>query len=328
MIDCVITWVDGSDPKWLEEKQKYSDSKISSFTNGQNRFQDNGLLRYWFRGIEKFAPFFRKIFFVTYGHIPSWLNTNNEKLVIVNHRDFIPEEYLPTFNSNTILLNLHRIKGLSENFVFFNDDVFLLKPTKETDFFRKGLPCDYAVQDIISAPNLDPFWDMMINNTYVINKNFKKKACIRKHFFKWFNFKYGLKLFYKNVLLYPFNYFTGFYDHHVCASYKKQTFEEVWSKNSELLDEVCKNKFRTVNDITEWTMRYWQLAKGDFAPFNKDKFGTYTSLKNINLSISIINKNKYKCVCLNDETNEQNTIILKKNLDKLMPLISTFELFE
>mgnify|MGYP003303593660 CR=1 FL=1 len=215
---------------------------------------------------------------------------DSEKLVIVNHRDFIPEEYLPTFNSNTILLNLHRIKGLSENFVFFNDDVFLLKPTKETDFFRKGLPCDYAVQDIISAPNLDPFWDMMINNTYVINKNFKKKACIKKHFFKWFNLKYGLKLFNKNILLYPFNYFTGFYDHHVCASYKKQTFEEVWSKNFELLDEVCKNKFRTVNDITEWVMRYWQLAKGDFVPFNKEKFGTYTTLKNVDASISIIKK--------------------------------------
>ena len=95
-------------------------------------------MRYWFRGIEKFMPFVNKIFFVTWGHIPEWLNTDNEKLVIVNHRDYIPEKYLPTYNSNVIEMNFHRIKDLSECFVNFNDDMFITDYVTEDYFFKKG----------------------------------------------------------------------------------------------------------------------------------------------------------------------------------------------
>ena len=56
-----------------------------------------------------------------------------------------PEEYLPTFNSHTIEMNLHRIKGLSEQFVYFNDDMFINKPMKPRDFFVHGKPCDTDV---------------------------------------------------------------------------------------------------------------------------------------------------------------------------------------
>ena len=70
---------------------------------------------------------------------PSWLNVANEKIVVVKHEDFIPKEYLPTFNSHTIELNLHRIKGLSEYFIYFNDDTFILDKLQEKDFFKNGL---------------------------------------------------------------------------------------------------------------------------------------------------------------------------------------------
>ena len=146
-IDFVILWVDGSDKKWLEEKNKYSKKKIDT-TNSAIRYRDWDNLRYWFRGVEKFAPWVNKVHFVTYGHLPKWLNVNNPKLNIVKHKDYIPEEYLPTFSSHTIELNLHRIKDLSENFVYFNDDMFLMQPTQKTDFFKKGLPCDSAIIDI------------------------------------------------------------------------------------------------------------------------------------------------------------------------------------
>ena len=60
--------------------------------------------------------------FVTWGHLPKWLNIDNEKLVIVNHQDYIPEKYLPTFNSNVLDLNMFRIPGLSEQYINFNDE--------------------------------------------------------------------------------------------------------------------------------------------------------------------------------------------------------------
>ena len=55
------------------------------------RYRDWDNLQFWFRGVEKFAPWVNKIHFVTYGHLPKWLNVNNKKLNIVNHKDFMPE---------------------------------------------------------------------------------------------------------------------------------------------------------------------------------------------------------------------------------------------
>ena len=108
-IDFVIMWVDGNDPKWQTEKNKYTpplnaDASIC-------RYRDFDLLKYWFRGVEKYAPWVNKIHFITWGHIPSWLDTNNPKINIVKHEDYIPRKYLPTFNANTIELNVHSIEG-------------------------------------------------------------------------------------------------------------------------------------------------------------------------------------------------------------------------
>ena len=97
-IDIVILWVDGSDPTWLEEKRKYAPPSAKD-SNSVNRYRDWGLLPYWFRCIEKHAPWARKVHFVTWGHVPAFLNLNAPKLHVVKHRDFIPEEYLPTFSS-------------------------------------------------------------------------------------------------------------------------------------------------------------------------------------------------------------------------------------
>ena len=107
-IDFVIIWVDGNDKQWQAEKAKY-DGKTVTNANSEVRFRDWDNLQYWFRGVEKFAPWVNKIHFVTWGHLPKWLDTTNPKLNIVNHKDYIPSKYLPTFNSHTIELNLSLI---------------------------------------------------------------------------------------------------------------------------------------------------------------------------------------------------------------------------
>jgi len=116
-IDFVMIWVDGNDPEWQKEKAKYDGSVVTT-ANSEVRYRDWDNLQYWFRAVEKYAPWVNKIHFVTWGHIPKWLDTTNPKLNIVKHSDFIPEEYLPTFSSHTIELNLHRIEGLAEIFQF------------------------------------------------------------------------------------------------------------------------------------------------------------------------------------------------------------------
>lgn len=138
-IDFVITWVDGNDLEWKREKAArmgHTDMDISvNADDRKERYRDWDNLRYWFRGMEKYAPWVRKVHFVTWGHIPQWLNTKHPKLNIVCHEDFIPQKFLPTFNSHTIEWNFHRIPGLTEQFVYFNDDMFLLKPVYMEDFF-------------------------------------------------------------------------------------------------------------------------------------------------------------------------------------------------
>ena len=84
-IDFVILWVDGSDPKWLDEKNKYSNNQ----NNEINRFRDYETLNYLFRGIEEYASWVNKVFFITLGHLQKWLNTENKKLIIVKHEEFI-----------------------------------------------------------------------------------------------------------------------------------------------------------------------------------------------------------------------------------------------
>ena len=137
-IDFVVLWVDDKDEQWREQKRKFSNEDINKITSNKYRDWDN--LKYWFRGIEKFAPWVNQVFFITCNQKPEWLNENHPKLRLINHSDYMDKECLPTFNSNAIELNLWRIKELSEQFVLFNDDFFLLKETKPTDFFEKGLP--------------------------------------------------------------------------------------------------------------------------------------------------------------------------------------------
>ena len=81
-----------------------------------------------------------RVFFITQGQRPEWLNVDNPQLCLIDHRDYIPAEGLPTFNSRTIEMNIHRTPGLLEHYVYFNDDMALLRPLEPDFYFRDGLP--------------------------------------------------------------------------------------------------------------------------------------------------------------------------------------------
>ena len=107
-VDIVITWVDGSDKQWQHQRASYKYAETGKKEEAV-RYRDQGTLKYVFRSIEKYAPWVRKIHFITCGQIPEWMNTSNPKIHLVNHKDYIPDEYLPTFSSHTIELNFHNI---------------------------------------------------------------------------------------------------------------------------------------------------------------------------------------------------------------------------
>lgn len=132
-MDAVITYVDGNDPVWKRDYEKTTNVPVM-----QKRFRDWGTLKYLLRGIQNRMPFIRNVYLVVShpSQVPEW--ADQEQLNIVLHKDIIPEEFLPTFNCNPIEMHLHRIPGLDEEYLYFNDDMFPVGDCKPEDFFRDG----------------------------------------------------------------------------------------------------------------------------------------------------------------------------------------------
>ncbi|WP_045407539.1 Stealth CR1 domain-containing protein [Vibrio jasicida] len=313
-IDFVVPWVDGSDPEWQKEFKKYSPDPASCDARFE-RYRDWDLMRYWFRGVEKNAPWVNKIYFITWGHIPEWLNVNHPKLVIVKHEDYIPKEYLPTFSSHPIELNMQRIKGLSEHFVYFNDDYFLIDEVKPEDFFVNGLPCDMAVEIPVKIDDDVVFNAVNVNNIRVINKNFNKHKTIKVNPSKWLCVKYKSELL-KTILLLLWNRFVGMQFHHLPQPFIKSVLYEVWEKSENELKITSESKFRSINDVNQYIFKFWQICSGSFNPTNVMSNGEYFGVKSDNLDViceHIIEKKK-PIIVLNDTVNS-NFDVVKKRLD-------------
>lgn len=141
-IDLVYLWVDGSDPRWLEKKIRFTGAvSDNSEVNNKGRYMNNDELRYSLRSVERYLPWIRKIFIVTDDQCPEWLVKEHPKIQLVDHKEILPEEALPCFNSSVIEYHLYRIPGLAERFLFANDDMFFNKPLTPDFFFNeKGLP--------------------------------------------------------------------------------------------------------------------------------------------------------------------------------------------
>ena len=276
-VDIVVTWVDGADPAWRAQKAEWlakeNPEAVADWNTGDLRYRDWGLLPYWFRCIENNAPWVRTVHFVTWGHLPEWLDTSNPKLHIVKHEDFIPAKYLPTFNSHTIELNMHRIPGLAERFVYFNDDMYLLKKADKDNFFRDGLPRDFTGLDVRTLSRA--LTDYRPYNAMVINDHFSKNDVIRANRWLWFNPVYGPKCLMKTLLLMPFGRFAGFQTDHLPINFLKHTFDEVWEAEPDMLDRSCAQRFRGEVAVSPWLMRDWQRVKGEFVPIKPQLGATF-----------------------------------------------------
>jgi len=135
-IDVVYTWVDGdASAPALRALLNQESAPVLKGAATDNRFRSIGELQYSLRSLHTYAPWVRRVFLVTDGKTPPWLNVNCPKLRLVNHAEiFEDSSALPTFNSHAIELNLHRIPGLGPAFLYFNDDFFLGQPVDSGDF--------------------------------------------------------------------------------------------------------------------------------------------------------------------------------------------------
>ncbi len=328
-IDFVIIWVDGDDKQWQESRNKFL-TKEKEAISGLQLYRDWDNLQYWFRGIEKFTPWVNKIHFVTCGHLPKWLNINHPKLNIVRHSDYMPNDYFPTFNSHAIELNLHRIEGLEEQFVYFNDDTFIMDYMHPTDFFKKGLPCDSGIMvTLVPWVPEDPFFHYLINNLAIINSEFSKRKVLSRNLHKWFNLKYG-KFLLRNIYYAPVRGFSGFNNFHLPTSFLKATFNEVWQKAPEILHATSLNKFRTIHDVNQYIFSYWQFATGNFIPRSTNYGRLFIIGQNDQELFKSMSLRKFKMICINDSDLEidfdERKGVLQKQFEQLLPYKSQFEL--
>lgn len=337
-IDFAVTWVDGNDLAWLAEKDECArrcGMPVDRADNGEERYRDWDIFQYWFRAVEKYAPWVRRVFFVTCGQIPAWMNTEAPKLQIVNHADFIPHQYLPTFNSNVIELNLHRIKGLSEHFVYFNDDMFLNRPVLPEDFFCGGKPNYTAVaRPLINRTN-GGFEHMQFSTLSVINQRFGGEISRRIQAFpeKWFSEAYGQYYIDWNLHAFDRNYLRGMVFPHLGVAYKKSIMEKVWAEAGEMLHETSLHQFRTPKDIIHQVFSIWAMLEGDFHAVGKEHHGRVFSVQpgNADEIVEAIINEKYRMICINDseQLTRSDYLIVKEKVrdafEKALPDKSQYE---
>ena len=311
-IDFVLPWVDGSNQEWLEIRKKYQPQKRDSDSQSNARFRDMETLKYVLRGIEKNCPWYNKIYLITSGHYPTWLNINHDKVVLISHKElFVDKSHLPTFNSVSIEMNLVNIKDLSEKFVYLNDDMVIMRHLKQERFFKNNKPVDFFVHGwfprnkVFEIIKKRDSWIYSLNNTLKLTNTLPKDKLFQKEFLyhKSYSFldkvsNFLLKNIYKDI-------FWIKHWHHP-QPFLKQTIKDVFNKFKEEMLISSQNRFRDKSDLNQYIYRYWQFINGNFYPYkyNDAIISNLDSIKVLESLIKRIDSNKnINFVCFNDSVN-------------------------
>ncbi|MBR3510980.1 MAG: Stealth CR1 domain-containing protein [Alphaproteobacteria bacterium] len=320
-IDIVYLWVDGSDKNWKKEKDKWY-KKITGKTPvykeaaGEERFRDNGELKYSLRSVAKYANWVNHIYIITgFNQVPKWLNTKHPKITVVPHEQIMPKAALPTFNATAIEMCIPNIKGLSEKFILINDDMFFNKKLQPSFFFDKqGRPVVYYTSYTKHPKNInrwiqsvDEYTQTLILSAKILQDNFNK------------NLYFGRPC-------------------HGIDPYLKSSWIECL-KNKKIKKQVAKqifNKFRTNQEIQRWTFNLYDLItkRAIFRHARAYKYNHKHKLSNLiynafhwkgmnESNITCVNIEKAKkalpyaaTFCINDSANN-NFDVLKNNREFL-----------
>lgn len=240
-VDVVITWVDGSDHVWENKKNEaFSVAFNRDLVDGSNegvRFESFDELKYCLRSIEQFAPWVRKIFIVTDKQTPKWLATS-ERLQVIDHTEIWSDcNELPVFNSHAIEANIHRIEGLSENYLYMNDDFLISRPISPDVFFHaNGISKVFYSRALIGVGDVES----TDNVSTVAAKN--AQHILREDGFRVLNRKF----------------------YHAPYALRKSVITEIANRYSSVISATSGSKFRSKNDVALSGSFYFHyaLAKG------------------------------------------------------------------
>lgn len=225
-VDIVYTWVDNKDEKWSKKYNAYREEyceNIALYGSDSARFSNHDELFYSIYSVNKFLPWVRNIYVITDGQIPTWYPNNfSQNIIFIDHREIIDHEFLPTFNSHVIEAHLHKIPNLSENFLYFNDDVFVARELKSEHFFRRNGIASIFVAD----KNLMAMHKRGVL-TPTLSASLNCKALIEK--------SHGVLI--NNPLV------------HTYIPLKKSMYEKVWKNYEQEIKSFLPNRFRSNDDL-------------------------------------------------------------------------------
>lgn len=261
-VDVVIAWVDGDDPKLAEKRGRYLPGNRITTASGAHstRFASSNEIRYCVLSILRFAPFVRNIFIVTDeqdpgidGDVRKYFPDRAESLRIVDHREIFEgfEKHLPTFNSISIANMIWRIKGLSDNFVYFNDDTFLVRAVNPGDWFMDGRPVMRGRW--VPAPLPRELWNhgrTFLQRKLLGNRSFEPRASF--HAAQW---NAAVKLGFR------VRYFTNAHTPHAVS---KSSVEKYLGSRIPLLEKNISYRFRDYSQFTFIALaNHLQLLEGN-----------------------------------------------------------------
>lgn len=230
-VDMVYLWVDGEDENWIKKKNSYLNSDINEQAATKGRFVNNDELKYSLRSLEKYASWINKIYIVTDNQVPKWLDTNNPKIKVIFHKDFIPQENLPLFNSEAIECYLPFIPNLSEHFIYGNDDVYFGRYINKFFFF---------------TPDKKPIIRLkhQVSSKYILTSMYTRAILNMQRIIK--------EEFGKEIPYAP---------HHNIDAYTKSLFIECINHYLKDFLKTMSHKFRTEGDIQRVIVSYYALVK-------------------------------------------------------------------
>jgi len=300
-IDAVILWVDGNDKKLAEKRDRYLALENKSATHPGSlplRFASSDEISYCIRSILKYARFIRNIYVVTDEQDPDLYRMIEERfpekagcLKIIDHRHIFSgyEEYLPTFNSSSIHAMIWRIEGLSDRFVYFNDDVILIREHHEEDWFIGNRP-------VLMGQWLFPPYRRVIGNKFktLINRYFKSnRDYVPKVSFYIRQWKSASALGY---------YRRYFFHDHSPHPFSRKAFEEFFIGNRELMEKTISYRFRDPEQLLTSSLIYHHEIKNGNRNLRKVRIGyfhPYYRERTMNKRMDMCSNDiRYKSVCI------------------------------
>lgn len=299
-IDVVFTWVNKDDPTWV-------DKWIATYPQKNfdpDRYSSRDELKYSLRAICKFLPWFRTIYIVSNCNPPDWLRTSH-KIKWISHEEIFPDcSVLPTFNSHAIEACLHRITGLGDKFIYFNDDVLLNQPCYYKDFFdSQGR----------SIANLESYGMVFEDGIFDATREYLSSSL---NSYRLIN---EVVSTYKAARLHR----------HTPHALKKEVLETLDNKFSEVFSKTRAARLRTPDDINVASFMYHHYALASGEAVCGDFLSLIVRPSNVS-KVRDLSVRKYKFLCFNDgggsAENDRFSTEFKRFVLRTYPMRNSFEM--